>query len=229
MSGAEGEARFWQLLGETDRSAIRVEGRTVTFAGNALLCLEGEPSTHVFILLSGWVKIILAGSDGREMLSGLRGPGDVVGEIAGEVTGYRTATVRAIGTVHTLIVAADRFGAYLDTHPDASHAYRKAMASHQLASYEVRRDQALSNGAQRLARLLLDLTQRHGAGQPSAGGPAGLPLSQEDLASLIGASRATVTRTLHNWRSRGAVRTGPRHITVLDDTILRRITHDRPG
>jgi len=229
MSGAEGEARFWQLLGEKDRSAIRGEGRTVTFAGGAPLCLEGEPSTHVFILLSGWVKIILAGSDGREMLAGLRGPGDVVGEIAGEVTGYRTATVRAIGTVHTLILAADRFGAYLDTHPDAGHAYRKAMTSHQLATYEVRRDQALSNGAQRLARLLLDLTQRHGTERRGADSPADLPLSQEDLASLIGASRATVTRTLHNWRSRGAVRTGPRHITVLDDTILRRITHDRPG
>jgi CRP/FNR family transcriptional regulator, cyclic AMP receptor protein len=233
MSGAEGEARFWPLLGEKDRSGIRVEGRTVTFAGDALLCLEGEPSTHVFILLSGWVKIISAGSDGREMLSGLRGPGDVVGEIAGEVTGYRTATVRAIGTVHTLIVAAARFGAYLDTHPDAGHAYRKAMASHQLASYEVRRDQALSNGAQRLARLLLDLTQQQRAEQRGAasapGSPAGLPLSQEDLASLIGASRATVTRTLSNWRSRGAVRTGQRHITVLDDTILRRITHDRSG
>jgi CRP/FNR family transcriptional regulator, cyclic AMP receptor protein len=229
MSGAEGEARFWQLLGEKDRSAIRAEGRSVTFAGHALLCLEGEPSTHVFILLSGWVKIISAGSDGREMLCGLRGPGDVVGEIAGEVTGYRTATVRAIETVHTLIVAADRFGTYLDTHPDAGHAYRKAMASHQLAAYEVRREQALSNGAQRLARLLLDLTQRHATERRGADSPADLPLSQEDLASLIGASRATVTRTLHNWRSRGAVRTGPRHITVLDDTILRRITHDRPG
>jgi len=124
--------------------------------------------------------------------------------------------------VRALLVAAARFGSYLDTHPGAARAYRRAMASRQLASYAERRDQALSSGAQRLARLLLDLTERHNV----AGGPgstAALPLSQEDLASLIGASRATVTRTLHNWRSRGAVSTGQRHVTVLDDTILRRI------
>jgi CRP/FNR family transcriptional regulator, cyclic AMP receptor protein len=233
MGGADGAARFWELLGEQDRGALRAAGRAVTFADKAVLCLEGEPSTHVFILLSGWVKIISASEDGRELLAGLCGPGDLVGEIAGAVTGYRTATVRAIGTVRALIVAAAPFGAYLDTHREASRAYRTAMAAHQLAAYQVRRDQAASSGAQRLARLLLDLTEQQRTGRSGAartpggpGGPAGLPLSQEDLASLIGASRATVTRTLRNWRSRGAVRTGQRHITVLDDTILRRIARD---
>jgi CRP-like cAMP-binding protein len=222
MIGAEGEARFWPLLGDQDRSALRAEGRAVTFADKAVLCLEGEPSTHVFIVLTGWVKIISADSEGRELLAGLDGPGDLVGELAAELTGYRTATVQAVGTVRALLVAAARFGSYLDTHPGAARAYRRAMASRQLASYAERRDQALSSGAQRLARLLLDLTERHNV----AGGPgstAALPLSQEDLASLIGASRATVTRTLHNWRSRGAVSTGQRHVTVLDDTVLRRI------
>jgi CRP/FNR family cyclic AMP-dependent transcriptional regulator len=226
MTGAEGEARFWPLLGDLDRSALRAEGRTVSYADKAPLCLEGEPSTHVFILLSGWVKIISADSAGRELLAGLRGPGDLVGELAGEVTGYRTATVRAIGPVQALLVAAARFGGYLDSHPVAAHAYRRAMASHQLASYEVRRDQALSSGAQRLARVLLDLTERHNVAG-GASGAAALPLSQEDLASLIGASRATVTRTLHNWRSRGAVSTGQRQVTILDDSILRRVAGRR--
>ena len=43
-----------------------------------------------------------------------------------------------------------------------------------------------------------------------AGGGAievALPLSQEELASLAGASRATVTRALSNWRERGFIRT----------------------
>ncbi len=221
MTGAAGEARFWPLLGEQDQAALPAEGRTVTFADKAVLCLEGEPSTHVYIVLTGWVKIISVDGAGRELLAGLGGPGDLVGELAAEVTGYRTATVQSIGSVRALLVTAARFDSYLDTHPGAARAYRTAMASRQLASYAERRDQALSSGAQRLARLLLDLTQR----QYVAGGlgsAAALPLSQEDLASLIGASRATVTRTLHNWRSRGAVSTGPRHVTVLDDTILRR-------
>jgi CRP-like cAMP-binding protein len=50
-----------------------------------------------------------------------------------------------------------------------------------------------------------------------------LPLSQEELASLIGASRSTVTRALSNWRSRHMIRTHQRHITILDRAALRRV------
>jgi hypothetical protein len=45
----------------------------------------------------------------------LRGDGDVVGELAGEVTGYRTATIYAVGQVRSLIVAHDRFTAFRRT------------------------------------------------------------------------------------------------------------------
>ena len=48
-----------------------------------------------------------------------------------------------------------------------------------------------------------------------------LPLTQEELASLAGTSRATVTRALSNWRKRGFVLTAQRHITIIDLRGLR--------
>jgi CRP-like cAMP-binding protein len=53
-----------------------------------------------------------------------------------------------------------------------------------------------------------------------------MPLSQEELASLAGASRATVTRALSNWRQRGFIRTGQRRITIIDLPALRQIASD---
>ena len=50
-----------------------------------------------------------------------------------------------------------------------------------------------------------------------------MPLSQEELASLAGASRATVTRALSNWRRRGIIRTGQRDITITGLKDLRKI------
>jgi CRP-like cAMP-binding protein len=50
-----------------------------------------------------------------------------------------------------------------------------------------------------------------------------LPLSQEELASLAGASRATVTRALSNWRKRGFIRTGQRRVTITGPRGLRHI------
>ena len=84
------------------------------------------------------------------------------------------------------------------------------------------RSHPVTNGAHRLAVVLLDLATRYGseAGQEVH---IAVPLSQEELASLAGASRATVTRALSNWRRRGIIRTGQRDITItaLDD--LRKI------
>jgi DNA-binding transcriptional MocR family regulator len=51
-----------------------------------------------------------------------------------------------------------------------------------------------------------------------------LPLSQEELASLIAASRSTVTRALQGWRSRQIIGTDQRHIEILDRATLERLS-----
>jgi len=215
---------FLALLTGGDHEALLAAGRPQAYKAGTVLCMEGEPSTHIFILVSGWVKVITVTRDGREMLEALRGTGDVVGEIAGQVTGYRTATIRAIGTVRALIVGSEQFGVFLDTHPGAAQAHRRVMADQQRIAHEARRSHILASGPQRLACLLLDLVARYSDGVLTAP----LPLSQEEVASLIGASRSTVTRALHDWRSRQIIRTGQRHITILDQERLLRIAGRSP-
>lgn len=213
---------FWGLLSGSDRETLRTAARQRVFRAGMALCTEGEPSTHVFILISGWVKVTTVTREGQEILEALRGSGDIVGEIAGQVTGYRTATIRAIGTVHALLVGAEQFGEFLDTNASADHAHRRAMAERQRMTYEIARSHLLASGPQRLARLLLDLAARHDTGNESTASIP-LPLSQEEIASLIGVSRSTVTRALHDWRSRDIIRTSQRHVTILDQIRLLRI------
>ena len=212
---------FWGLLGERDRLDFTAQARPRVFPPGVALCTEGEPTTHVFVLLSGWVRVFTVTRDGRHVLEALRGGGDIVGEIAGQVTGYRTATVQAIGTVRTLIVGAREFGEFLDGHPGAARAHRRAMAELQRAANEQQRNHTLFSGPQRLAGLLLDLAERQ---DDAGGGAAALPLSQEELASLIGASRSTVTRALHAWRDRHIIGTDQRRIEILDRERLARIS-----
>jgi CRP/FNR family transcriptional regulator, cyclic AMP receptor protein len=218
---------FWPLLGDAEQTGLTAAARSRVFAPGAVLCVEGEPTTHVFIVLSGWVKIITVTREGREMLEALRGAGDVIGDIAGTITGYRTATIQAIDTVRTLILGAAQFVEFLDGHPNAAQAHRQAMAGRQQAAFALQRSQVLFSGAQRLAGLLLDLDERVAESRHGMT-TASLPLSQEELASLIGASRSTVTRALHDWRSRRIIRTDQRHITILDRPRLLRLAGRPP-
>src|ERR1700684_77980 len=106
---------FWGLLTGTEQSVLSGLGRMSVFPPGAALCVEGDPATHVFILVAGWVKILAVTSEGHQMVLALRGHGDIVGEVAGEATGYRTATVQATGTVRALIVGHDKFSSFLDS------------------------------------------------------------------------------------------------------------------
>ena len=214
---------FWAALADDERTVLADLGRISVYPPGAVLCVEGDPATHVFVLVEGWVKILGVTSDGHELTLALRGHGETVGEVAGATTGYRTATVQAVGTVRALIVPYEKFSSFLDTHSGADHAYRRMVTRRWTDAESRLRQRAVTNGAQRLAGLLLEL-----AGQRDREGGTPIALTQEELASLTGASRATVTRALSNWRRRGIIRTGQRDITILDLKTLRNITGPQP-
>jgi CRP/FNR family transcriptional regulator, cyclic AMP receptor protein len=231
MHEAPPSVGFWGLLGDGERVALRARGREAVFARGMTLCLEGDPSTHLFILLSGWTKVLSATMEGHEIVLALRGPGDLIGDRAADLDGYRTATIRALMRVDALIVLAERFTAFLDAYPAAVRAYRRAMTQRQRELDDNLRGRMESSGAERLARLLLQLAVRCGE-ETRYGVTLAVPLSQADLASWVGVSRATVTRALHQWRQRGVVSTRHGRMAITDVAALRRIGRigpDRPG
>jgi CRP/FNR family cyclic AMP-dependent transcriptional regulator len=211
---------FWPLLSDDERTALAGLGRTTVYPPGAVMCVEGDPNTHVFVLVDGWVKIVGVTSDGHELTLALRGRGDTVGEVAGETTGYRSATVQAVGTVRALIVPYERFSSFLDAHDGADRAYRRMVTRRWNDAESMLRARSVTSGAQRLAGLLLDLADSELQ--------TAMTLTQEELASLTGASRATVTRALSNWRRRGIIRTGQRDITITDPGALRKIAGQQP-
>ena len=213
---------FWAMLTDEERAVLADLSRTSVFSPGAVICVEGDPATHVYVLVDGLAKVLSSTADGHELTLALRGNGDLVGEIAGQTTGYRNATMRAIGTVRALIVTYEKFSTFLDAHPGAGHAYRQVVTRRWNDADSMLRSHPVTNGAHRLAIVLLDLAARYGS-ETDQGVHIAVPLSQEELASLAGASRATVTRALSNWRQRGIIRTGQRDITITGLDDLRRI------
>jgi CRP-like cAMP-binding protein len=217
---------FWDLLPFEERRVLRSMGRDREYPPGAALCVEGEPANHAFILLDGWVKILAVSVDGHQSILALRGAGDIVGEIAGETTGRRNATMQALVTVHALVVQYDRLNSFLDAHQGGSRAYRHVMAYRWRESDAMLRLRAITTGAQRLAALLLGLAERLSGSSEIAAERVieiVLPLSQDELASLAGTSRATVARAFTEWRKRGLIRTGQRRVTLTDAPGLRRV------
>jgi CRP-like cAMP-binding protein len=221
MEPSEPRPGFWDLLSLEAQGVLVSAGRERDYPPGAALCVEGESATHLFILLAGWVKTLAVTEAGRQSILALRGPGDIVGEMAGEITGRRNATMQAIVSVRALIVGYARFDAFLDTRQGGGRAYRSVLAHRWSDADAALRMRAATTGAQRLAALLLGLAERLG-GQQDGIVEIALPLSQDELASLAGTSLATVTRAFEGWRKRGLIRTGQRRITLVDVPGLRK-------
>jgi CRP/FNR family transcriptional regulator, cyclic AMP receptor protein len=218
---------FWHHLSVGEQNRLTAAGRIGKYAPGTTICRQGEPATFLFVLIGGWVKVVTVSRDGDEAVLALRGDGDVVGEFAGELTGYRTATMYALDDVEAVLIQHTRFSAYLDSCPPAAAAYRRELVQRFSEIADSQHARATTSGAQRLARLLITLADRHG--QPlEPGGPGSevviaLPLTQEELADLALASRATATRALADWRKRKIIQTGHRRITILEPVALHRL------
>ena|ERR1700761_305302 len=219
------QPRFWQQLGPPDQERLVTAGRMAQFGAGATICRQGDPATHLYVVISGLIKILTDSRDGQQAVLALRGQGDVVGELAGELTGHRTASMVAVTEVQAVVIGHEKFLAFLDGHLPAAHAYRRMITRRFSDTADSLYAQSTTNGAQRLVQLLLDLARKYG--ETASQGRTlvlTLPLSQEELASLASTSRATVTRALHDWRRRGLIQTRTRRITITDPGTLYRLS-----
>ncbi|MFC4492922.1 Crp/Fnr family transcriptional regulator [Streptomyces ovatisporus] len=222
-TGFEDEVPFLSRLEREDREAILGLGRHIRYAAREVMLREHEPSAHVLIVLSGWMKVTSSASNGYEALLALRGPGDIVGEGAVLSGRPRSATVTALGEVETVAVDSERFTALLTDRP-AIAMQLLALATDRTRDSDRRRVQYAALSVQeRLAALLLQLARTHGEDTPE--GVRLTPgLTQQELAGSVGASREAVARLLKNLRDRGVVHTGRRGLVLVRPEVLRQMT-----
>ncbi|WP_049563826.1 Crp/Fnr family transcriptional regulator [Nonomuraea sp. SBT364] len=216
---------FWDYLDDAERQALLDLGRKRTFAADTTLLHEEEPSNHVLIVMSGWVKVTCQDSEGREVVLALRGPGDIIGEmeVMLEDSG-RSASVRSLlnNSVDALVLPPSRFISFLGHYPNAWLALYKVLAYRLRQSNRNAREFGRIGVRQALARLLLELAVRHGT-KNADGSVTVQVLSQEEIAAFIWSSRDAVARELVQFRERGLLSTGRRSYTINDMGSLRKI------
>ena len=218
MSGS-----FLDLLSDLDRSDLLSLGRPRAFRRGASIVVQGDHSDAVLVLLRGLVKVTLDTDDGHEILLSVLRPGDLIGEFEAveHDDGPRTASNVALEAVDTRVMTGEDFRCYLESHPDAALVLLRAII-HRLRNADQRRiDSGSRDTVRRLAHLLAELADEHGR-STSAGIDIDIPLTQQELASLIASSRESIVRSLRSLRSRRLVTTARRRITIRDLDGLRR-------
>jgi len=228
MRGGSVDSSYTGFLGELGQAhleALRSRGWRRRFARGAVLFQEGGSSEQVMIVLSGRVKISHFTTDGREIILAVRGPGELLGELSAIDQEPRSATALAAEPVEALVLTVEDFQQFISTTPRAAMVMLVGLVRRLREADRKRIEFAAYDTVGRVALRLLDLAREFG--EPA--GPSGstavritLPLSQQELAGLIGASREAVSKALQHLRARGLIETQRRGISILDPEALRK-------
>ena len=184
---------------------------------------QGDPGDTMHLMRGGRVKVVIPAETGDEAVLAILGPGDCFGELAVIDGGSRSASVVAMEQVETLVLGRQDFLGFFRSNSEAAERLVVNLARTIRRVNEDIADLAFLDLPGRLAKKLLDLADTHGA--PTDGGKGveiAVPLTQEELAGMIGATRPSVNKVLGWYEDQGAIQRRGRKIASLKPDMLRR-------
>lgn len=223
VSDLLGKVPFLAVLPPEDRERLATAIKHRRLARGQTIFHKDDPGRSLFFIEEGSVRLYLPSTQGSDLTLAILGAGDFFGEMALLDGGPRSAS--AVTTADTVMLTLDHedFTALIQSRPQSATAVLAALARRLREADEMASDLAFLDVAGRLAKKLLDLAQAHGV-RRERGTLLDLPLTQEQLASMVGVTRESVNRQLASFRRLGLIGNEGRRFLLLDPEGLRRYT-----
>jgi CRP/FNR family transcriptional regulator, cyclic AMP receptor protein len=208
-----------------DRQELYARGRRRRYARREVVFHEGDIGESAVVVLSGCLAARKTGPDGEVGLIGVLGPGEVAGELAlVQPAVRRTVTVFALDPAEVLIVERGMF-AGLGEPTKGGADFLLTTLTCRIRRLEKELALALLGTSE--DRIAVRLASLADVCLTAEAPDRGIAVTQQDLASLTGTSRATVNRVLGGLADGGAIAVRRGRIQVLDRELLLSLL--RPG
>lgn len=187
-----------------------------SYSKDSILFQENEIGETLFLIVQGKVKISHVGPDGKEVILSLLGHGECFGEMALLDEEPRSATVTTVEPTEVLTLRRRDFRSLLENNNEilgnllATLSQRLRQANSQIRSL------ALLDVLGRIAKLLRDLAERDGRKLLDGSVVFRRPTHQE-IASMVGTSRETVSRMIGDLARDGLIRISGKDIIIQSD------------
>jgi CRP/FNR family cyclic AMP-dependent transcriptional regulator len=196
------------LLSETDVSRLLAVRRSTS------LFSQGDKADAVFFIEEGLIKLTRTDSNGGRLILSVYGPDDLVGEesLSGGNDRYHAeAEALSPSTVYKVPWAAVK--RVIAGHPELSAAFLCHLLDTNLSFAQKVELLCLHDVETRILYYLEQLSKLVKPDEEEMGYP--LPITQLELADLVGATRETVSTSLNQLERRGFVKLSRRLLTVF--------------
>ncbi len=201
-------------------------GRRRRLESGQVLLSEGQPPPAIYVLEAGALSLAVTQASGHRIVLGILGPGDIFGEQA--LLDHTDADGRARGMGPLLPECRAMMASQvldLNWRDVADASTRDAELAGWLAASLARRVSDLHRALARALSLrlpdrtldLLVALARNWGRSRGPGAGIEVPLTQEDLAAMLGATRESVNRAVRRLERTGAISRSGRSYVVLPD------------
>lgn len=218
---------FKGLDNETLRQLAK-NARLREFQAGEVICYQGDPGSTCHIVIRGRVRVFLVGEDGRELSVGILTPGEIFGEMALLEGLPRSANIESLEETQTLEVTHEALLDCLRKSPVLALNLLQSLSARLRSSTVDAEELALLTVDERLTRQLHKLAEWSGV-PVKDGVRIMVPMTQQELATLIGTSRESVNRALVRLRHQGKVRLEKGWIVLLSKRPSETIPITKPA
>src|SRR3954452_17776997 len=211
----------WRLLDgvpEDEVQHLMSVARRRTFARNEVVFHQGDPADSMHMVRQGRFGVRIRTPIGDVATIAILGAGDAFGELAlvGDETD-RSATVVSLERSETVSISRPDLERLRHDQPQVNEVLVKLLAARIRRTNELLAEALYVSADKRVLHRLRELAEIYSRDD----GEQVIPLTQEEIATLAGTSRATVNRVLRAAEKSGALVLTRGRTTVLDSTRLR--------
>jgi len=208
------EARGLEELEELISDKLRI----TKFKKKQILYAEGSLSNALFFVVKGKVKSFKTNSDGREYIVGLHKDGDFIGYMSLIEESQYNDSAMTMEESELCIIPKKEFFALLYSNKEIAKKFIKMLSSNIIENEERLVKLAYNSVRKRVSESLLMLQKSYQ--NKAIEGNFSMHVSREDLASITGASKETVIRTLSDFKEEGLIEISGSTITIVKEEKL---------
>jgi CRP/FNR family cyclic AMP-dependent transcriptional regulator len=206
---------LFSQLADDELARLAQLARERKYPKNSMILFEDDPGDALYVVLSGRVKVVLVGEDGREVILSILSDGDFFGEMSLIDDEPRSAHVIAMESSNLLVLRRQDFQLCLEEAPRIAVSLLKGLTKRlRLADSKIG-GLVLLDVTGRIARVLLELADE------ADGSMIAKKLTHHMIAQMIGSSRETVSRTMRTLIEQEVISVSGKNITVLDRKALK--------
>ncbi len=203
------QTSFFAATPSSVLQTIAASATTQQLQRGDVLFNEGDSPDALFVVLSGRIAIAVDNKplDARESVLALMETGDLFGELGLLDNGARSAMARAIEPSTVLRIPYEPVVEHMRSNPAMLWGVAKLLATRLRTMDEVLSDSVFLDVTGRTAKRLLELS--------SGNDEFVLPVTQEELAGMVGASRERVNKAIASFIRLGWLEQHDRRYRIL--------------